>query len=157
MGHLLDLKVPLNVAPVCCQTSNRLRWRRSGSEGQRQSGMQRWTDENEASVMLVSFTMQGWEGISLAYITLSPPSPPLTSPSPPPHTRSPPSLLRSQDVALAYLLFQCFGYLPLFCSPSSQKAGGGRKWGDHKDERWWRLRGPEIRKGMEEIEQELWM
>lgn len=40
--------------------------------------------------MLVSFTMQGWEGISLAYITLSPPSPPLTSPSPPPtHTLSP--------------------------------------------------------------------
>ena len=94
----------------------------------------------------VSFTMQGWEGISLAYITLSPPSPPLTSPSPPPththtYTHSPPSLLRSQDVALAYLLFQCFGYLPLFCSPSSQKAGGGRKWGDHKDERWWRVRG----------------
>lgn len=39
----------------------------------------------------VSFTMQGWEGISLAYITLSPPSPPLTSPSPP-HTHTLPPL-----------------------------------------------------------------
>ena len=49
----------------------------------------------------VSFTMHGWEGISLTYITPSPPSPLLTSPPLPP-------FCKITRLVLAYLLFQYF-------------------------------------------------
>lgn len=100
---------------ACCQRKNRQIEVETGCFG---SGRCRDEQKKWGQCHPVSLTMQGWEGISLTYITLSAASPHLTSPSPPVplhHPRCSPSGITK--LMVAYLFFQHFG-----CSFSSPTA-----------------------------------